>query len=298
MIPAVKQTLQEAEMPTGSLSAPEVTLASLMEGLTSVVIATATAMEHGEYDFDGTKKIKSQEPVILRSIAHRRAQADLESCKGKLELKEEEVRELHVALKMRADELSEMAVRVNLAEKKAESSGKGNLEKIARLEQRLQQSQSEQKSTEKEYEQALGTLQNDVEALEKENTELKEKLRSFSKKAIFDGFLKAPAASSSPLTGADAGPSPTSSTLASKLAAYRETTVLLSEVEALREAVNTLSSENFKLRGEKMHVGGLVQMNQTEFCRITSRQISTIIIHNVNTDWFSGVLDDVYVVHL
>ncbi|KAL7062605.1 hypothetical protein AAHC03_0940 [Spirometra sp. Aus1] len=258
LLPAVKQTLQEAEMPSGSLSAPEVTLASLMEGLASVVYATATAMEHGEYDFDGTKKTKSQEPVILRSIAHRRAQADLESCKGKLELKEEEVRELHVALKMRADELSEMAVRVNLAEKKVESSGKGNLEKIARLEQRLQQSLSEQKTTEKEYEQALGTLQSEVEVLEKENAELKEKLRSFSKTAIYEGFLKAPAPASSPLSslaGADTGgsPSPTSSALASKLAAYRDTTFLLNEVEALREAVNALSSENFKLRGEKMH---------------------------------------------
>nr|VZH96704.1 unnamed protein product [Spirometra erinaceieuropaei] len=258
LLPAVKQTLQEAEMPSGSLSAPEVTLASLMEGLASVVYATATAMEHGEYDFDGTKKTKSQEPVILRSIAHRRAQADLESCKGKLELKEEEVRELHVALKMRADELSEMAVRVNLAEKKVESSGKGNLEKIARLEQRLQQSLSEQKTTEKEYEQALGTLQSEVEVLEKENAELKEKLRSFSKTAIYEGFLKAPAPASSPLSslaGADTGgsPSPTSSALASKLAAYRDTTFLLNEVEALREAVSALSSENFKLRGEKMH---------------------------------------------
>uniref|UniRef100_A0A0X3NQ18 Dynactin subunit 1 n=1 Tax=Schistocephalus solidus TaxID=70667 RepID=A0A0X3NQ18_SCHSO len=258
LFPAVKQTLQEAEMPTASLSAPGVTLASLMEGLASVVYTSATAMEHGEYDFDGTKKTKSQEPVILRSIAHRRAQADLESCKGKLELKEEEVRELHVALKMRADELSEMAVRVNLAEKKAESSGKGNLEKIARLEQRLQQSLSEQKTTEKEYEQALGTLQADVEALEKENAELKEKLRSFSKKAIFDGFVKAPATTSSPLSplaGADTGggPSPNSSEIASKLAAYRETKFLLNEVEALREAVSALSSENFKLRGDKMH---------------------------------------------
>ncbi|VDL91301.1 unnamed protein product [Schistocephalus solidus] len=269
LLPAVKQTLQEAEMPTASLSAPGVTLASLMEGLASVVYTSATAMEHGEYDFDGTKKTKSQEPVILRSIAHRRAQADLESCKGKLELKEEEVRELHVALKMRADELSEMAVRVNLAEKKAESSGKGNLEKIARLEQRLQQSLSEQKTTEKyvssfcliyqrEYEQALGTLQADVEALEKENAELKEKLRSFSKKAIFDGFVKAPATTSSPLSplaGADTGggPSPNSSEIASKLAAYRETKFLLNEVEALREAVSALSSENFKLRGDKMH---------------------------------------------
>lgn len=258
LLPAVKQTLQEAEMPTASLSAPGVTLASLMEGLASVVYTSATAMEHGEYDFDGTKKTKSQEPVILRSIAHRRAQADLESCKGKLELKEEEVRELHVALKMRADELSEMAVRVNLAEKKAESSGKGNLEKIARLEQRLQQSLSEQKTTEKEYEQALGTLQADVEALEKEKAELKEKLRSFSKKAIFDGFVKAPATTSSPLSplaGADTGggPSPNSSEIASKLAAYRETKFLLNEVEALREAVSALSSENFKLRGDKMH---------------------------------------------
>lgn len=52
-----------------------------------------------------------------------------------------------MVLKMRTDEMSEMAVRVSVAEKKLETAGKGNLEKIVRLEQRLHMTQNEQKTT-------------------------------------------------------------------------------------------------------------------------------------------------------
>lgn len=86
---------------------------------------------------------------MLRAASYRRAQLELESCRGKLELKEEEVRELQVARKMQADELSEMAVRVSLSEKKLEAAGKGNLEKIVRLEQKLVSALNEQKRSEK-----------------------------------------------------------------------------------------------------------------------------------------------------
>lgn len=66
-----------------------------------------------------------------------------------MELKDEEVRELQMALKTRANELSEMSVRVGLAEKRLENAGKGNEEKISRLEQRLEQMDAQQKRMER-----------------------------------------------------------------------------------------------------------------------------------------------------
>lgn len=52
-------------------------------------------------------------------------------------------------LKASRDELSEMSVRVGLAEKKLETSGKGSEEKISRLEQSLHEAESHLKRTEK-----------------------------------------------------------------------------------------------------------------------------------------------------
>lgn len=44
----------------------------------------------------------------------------------------------------------------------------------------------------REYEHAIDTMQNDIENLEKENSDLKEKLRAQGKKTLFDGLLKPP----------------------------------------------------------------------------------------------------------
>lgn len=57
--------------------------------------------------------------------------------------------ELRRELKARVDDISEMTVRINMAEKKLETSGRGNLEKIADLEDRLQKMKNQQKQTEK-----------------------------------------------------------------------------------------------------------------------------------------------------
>ncbi|CAH8289274.1 unnamed protein product, partial [Schistosoma turkestanicum] len=69
-----------------------------------------------------------QEPVVTRAIAYRRSQTELEGYRAKLDSRVEEIRELKKALKSRADELSEMSVRVGLAEKNLETIGKANEE--------------------------------------------------------------------------------------------------------------------------------------------------------------------------
>lgn len=232
----------------------------IREGLAQIrhlVAEISVAVENGEYDFDGNKLPKPQEPCALRAAAHKQAQVDLEGCRVKLEGKEEEIRELQLSLKTKVSELSEMSVRVSLAEKRLDNVGKGSEEKVSRLEQRVEQLESQQKRKDSEHEQAIDALQSDVEVLEQEKAELKEKLKSLSKKALFEGLIKAPiAAAMSPVRQ----PTPSSHTVgtaatpgtASARAASRDSTFLALEIEALREAVRQLSADNSKLRGEKM----------------------------------------------
>uniref|UniRef100_A0A183AMT5 Dynactin domain-containing protein n=1 Tax=Echinostoma caproni TaxID=27848 RepID=A0A183AMT5_9TREM len=193
LVEACKENLTGVTAPgKAGAPVPDVVFRNYMAQVRDLVSKFAVAMENGEYDFDGTKQAKPQEPVQLRAAAYKQAQAELEGCRTKLELKDEEVRELQMALKARANELSEMSVRVGLTEKRLENAGKGNEEKISRLEQRLEQMEAQQKREEREHEQAIDALHADIEALEQEKIDLKEKLKTLSKKALLEGLIKAP----------------------------------------------------------------------------------------------------------
>ncbi|TGZ41043.1 hypothetical protein CRM22_011236 [Opisthorchis felineus] len=261
LVEAVKE--QFSAGPSSSVQ-PDLSIRTYLGQVRELVAQVALAMENGEYDFDGTKQPKPQEPYTLRAIAYKQAQADLEGCRAKLEIKEEEVRELQMTIKSRANELSEMSVRLGLAEKRLENAGKGNEEKISRLEQRLEQMEAQQKRQEHEHEQTVDALQADLEALEQEKAELKEKLKSLSKKALLEGLIKMPIASGSP--GSRQSPSPGSSDVQkgaqpqaapstpSSRGLGKDSAFMLSEIDALREALRGMMAENSRLRGEKMKI--------------------------------------------
>ncbi|XP_018652354.1 restin-like [Schistosoma mansoni] len=302
---ACKEYLTSIDLRTSSTSrpsviSPEILIRTNLSQIARIISQLAIAMENGEYDFDGTKQPLPQEPVVARAIAYKRAQTELEGCRAKLESRGEELRELQKALKARADELSEMSVRVSLAEKKLETAGKSNEEKISRLELRLEQSESQQKRNEKEYEQTLDALQADIEALEQEKADLKEKLKTLSKKALFEGIIKSPLLPST--TQSKAQPSTTGSTTTTtsapapgrqtsvecaspspgpaRLAAYRDASLMAMEIEALREAIRRLSSEVSRLRGEKM----LEQLKNLGTLQKPSRHQEPVIVDDDTSD--------------
>ncbi|VUZ55728.1 unnamed protein product [Hymenolepis diminuta] len=253
LAPVVQAILSEADIPNDNTTPPDQALSSLLEQVSSLVSTTATAMEHGEYDFDGSKQPKAQEPILQRAIAYRNAQSELESYKGKLELKDVEVLELRRELKTRMDDISEMTVRINMAEKKLEASGRGNLEKIVDLEDRLQKMKNQQKQTENEFGQAMDGMQADLTKLEKENMELKEKLRKMGGFGLGKSTASSLLHSSGDLVSDTSGTPLSPMTLASKLSTYRDNSVILNEIETLRETVRYLTLEVTKLRGRKLH---------------------------------------------
>lgn len=58
LAPAVQGVLADTDTPVSSTTPAETSLLSLLEVAANQVSITATAMEHGEFDFDGTKKPK------------------------------------------------------------------------------------------------------------------------------------------------------------------------------------------------------------------------------------------------
>ena len=66
-----------------------------------VISQIASAMENGEYDFDGTQEQKPTHPVNTRAGSVKAQISDIENVKYKLENKDEEIKELRKLLRMK-----------------------------------------------------------------------------------------------------------------------------------------------------------------------------------------------------
>lgn len=109
---------------------------------------------------------------------------------SKLENKESDIKELRKVLKEKQEQLSEMTIRKELAEKKLGNVNKDYELTIEKLQRKLEEEHNSYKKKEKEFEETLDHLQSDIDSLENEKGEMKEKLKLFSKKSILEGMSK------------------------------------------------------------------------------------------------------------
>ncbi|KAI2657722.1 Dynactin subunit 1 [Labeo rohita] len=149
----------------------------------SVVIATmnkmATAMQEGEYDSERPQNGIS--PVEVRAAALRAEITDAEGLGLKLEDRETVIKELKKSLKIKGEELSEANVRLSLLEKKLDSASKDADERVEKIQMVLDETVSLLKKKEKEFEETMDALQADIDQLEAEKAELKQRINNQSK---------------------------------------------------------------------------------------------------------------------
>uniref|UniRef100_A0A8C1TSV0 Dynactin subunit 1 n=1 Tax=Cyprinus carpio TaxID=7962 RepID=A0A8C1TSV0_CYPCA len=148
-----------------------------------VVIATmnkmATAMQEGEYDSERPQNGIS--PVEVRAAALRAEITDAEGLGLKLEDRETVIKELKKSLKIKGEELSEASVRLSFLEKKLDSASKDADERVEKIQMVLDETVSLLKKKEKEFEETMDALQADIDQLEAEKVELKQRIISQSK---------------------------------------------------------------------------------------------------------------------
>ncbi|KAK2163666.1 hypothetical protein LSH36_75g02038 [Paralvinella palmiformis] len=206
-------------------------------GTTSTTLTKiSTAMENGEYDFDGTKEKHPVAPIVARIDAVKAQFADVEKIKYKLEAKDEDIRELKKQLKLKQEELSQQQVRMSLLEKKLENTNKDCDDKIEKIQQKLDEATVMAKKKEKEFEETLDALQSDIDTLEAEKAELKERLKVLSKKSLLENLSRQ---------------SSQSGVLAATLG-VKDSPILLQENEALREALQQMAREKRRLMYNSM----------------------------------------------
>ncbi|XP_072717211.1 dynactin subunit 1 isoform X6 [Ciconia boyciana] len=222
----------------------------------SILIATmnkmATAMQEGEYDAD-RPQTKPTPPADLRAAALRAEITDAEGLGLKLEDRETVIKELKKSLKIKGEELSEANVRLSLLEKKLDSASKDADDRVEKIQTKLDETQTLLKKKEKEFEETMDALQADIDQLESEKVELKQRLNNQSKRTI-EGLRGAPASGvasivsgiaggvgAGQVTGGGSGP-----------VQVKDSPLLLQQIDALQLSIKHLKNENNRLKGAQM----------------------------------------------
>ncbi|XP_057225353.1 dynactin subunit 1 [Malurus melanocephalus] len=222
----------------------------------SILMATmnkmATAMQEGEYDADRPQN-KPTPPAELRAAALRAEITDAEGLGLKLEDRETVIKELKKSLKIKGEELSEANVRLSLLEKKLDSASKDADDRVEKIQTKLDETQTLLKKKEKEFEETMDALQADIDQLESEKVELKQRLNNQSKRTI-EGLRGAPASGVASIVsgiagGAGAGQVPGGG---SGPVQVKDSPLLLQQIDALQLSLKHLKNENNLLKGAQM----------------------------------------------
>ncbi|XP_031349690.1 dynactin subunit 1 isoform X2 [Photinus pyralis] len=198
-------------------------------------------------DYSITMTSKSEDkvipPILTRAETVKRELEETKTLTSKLENKESDLKELRKMLKEKHEQLSQMTIRKELAEKKLGNVNKDYELTIEKLQRKLEEAHNHHKKKEKEFEETLDHLQNDIDSLETEKGEMKEKLKVFSKKSILEGMAKS--TSGSQLSSLQSlGPN--------LPAVVRDSPLLIQEIDTLRKLFNTEREIRIKSENEEL----------------------------------------------
>lgn len=226
-------------------------LAASLNAIMGVCSQLSTGLQQG--DFDGEvkrvdeplRKTDNENPLEIRAKTMIDQSEKLVEYKSRLEAKENEISELKKALKLKISESSEMQIRKDIAEKKLLSSNKSSEERISKLQIEIEELQEIIKKKEREYEETLNHFQADIDSLQTEKIELKEKVKVLSKRNLFEG-----------LTKTTTSPSSSARFEISSSAISALETSYMQQLCALRNASRIVKEENINLKSriEEKHL--------------------------------------------
>ncbi|XP_044150691.1 dynactin subunit 1 isoform X2 [Bufo gargarizans] len=222
----------------------------------AILIATmnkmATAMQEGEYDAEKPQS-KSPPPVEQRAAALRAEIMDAEGLGLKLEDRETVIKELKKSLKIKGEELSEAHVRLSLLEKKLDSASKEADDRVEKIQTKLEETQTLLKKKEKEFEETMDALQADIDQLESEKAELRQRLTNQSKRTI-EGLRGSPGSGVASIVSGIAGGVPANQSMlnGSGPVQVKDSPLLLQQIDTLRLSMKHLKHENNRLKAKRM----------------------------------------------
>lgn len=127
------------------------------------------------------KEEKTVAPIVQRAQFVKKQLEETKTLTATLENREAEIRQLKLSAKLKLNELSEMQIRKDLAEKKLSVLQHDYDMNVEKLQRRLDETTQLLKKKEKEYEETMDHLQSDIDSLETEKGALREKLKGHKK---------------------------------------------------------------------------------------------------------------------
>ncbi|XP_050299895.1 dynactin subunit 1 isoform X2 [Anthonomus grandis grandis] len=213
--------------------------------LLSQTTAFAKVLQDNEAQFILSKEEKPIPPITTRAETVKKELEQTKTLTSKLENKESDIKELKKLIKEKQEQLSEMTIRKELAEKKLGNVNNDYKLTIEKLQRKLEEAHNYYKKKEKEFEETLDHLQTDIDSLENEKGEMKEKMKLLTKKAQMETSLN------KNLPGS-AFPSMQSSLGPNLPAVVKDSPMLVQEIETLRKLFHKERNDRIKLQNEKL----------------------------------------------
>ncbi|XP_063371284.1 dynactin subunit 1 [Cydia amplana] len=163
---------------------PVRTIKHALAAVSADVTKLATMAAEKEYDMMSLTNVadKPTPPVVLRAQLVKKQLEETKTLTIKLENKEADIKELRKALKAKQEELSEMQIRRELGERKLTSAARDAELKAEQLARKLDDANNQLKRKEKEFEETMDHLQQDIDSLEHERGALRDKLKLYAKR--------------------------------------------------------------------------------------------------------------------
>ncbi|KAL4714754.1 hypothetical protein ACJJTC_002613 [Scirpophaga incertulas] len=164
---------------------PVRTIKHALAQVTADVTKLATFAQDKEYDMmslGNAHKEKPIPPVVIRAQLVKKQLDETKTLAIRLENKEADIKELKKTLKAKQEELSEMQIRRELGERKLTAAARDSELRAEQLQRRLDDAQNQLKRKEKEFEETMDHLQQDIDSLETERGALRDKLKLYAKR--------------------------------------------------------------------------------------------------------------------
>ncbi|XP_061725881.1 dynactin subunit 1 [Cydia pomonella] len=163
---------------------PVRTIKHALAAVSADVTKLATMAAEKEYDMVSLTNVadKPTPPVVLRAQLVKKQLEETKTLTIKLENKEADIKELRKALKAKQEELSEMQIRRELGERKLTAAARDAELKAEQLARKLDDANNQLKRKEKEFEETMDHLQQDIDSLESERGALRDKLKLYAKR--------------------------------------------------------------------------------------------------------------------
>ncbi|XP_076677898.1 dynactin subunit 1 isoform X3 [Andrena cerasifolii] len=180
---------------------------------------------------------ESMMPIKVRAQAARKEVEETKILTRKLEARDTDIREARLTLREKQDELCEMILRKDVVEKKLATQQHEHELNVEKLKRKLEEAQNQLRRKEKEFEETMDHLQTDIDSLETERGQLKEKLKSVGKKTIMSA------------SGVD---NISGNTTATSGIQSLDNKFLMQEISALKEALNNENQQKKKLMSDAL----------------------------------------------